>query len=92
MNPQLGLGLVLSSGLGLGLGLRLGLDSVRGSTVSHKMKYLPNMAMYPLYGFSDVMYHVSLLPSRTTSVKVTKIPQRFCTYARPRHIALPRGP
>ena len=55
MNPQLGsglglgLGLGLGSGLGLGLGLGLalglgsglGLDSVRGSTISHKMKYLP---------------------------------------------------
>ena len=39
VNPQLGLGLRL--GLGLGSGLGLGLDSVRGSTISHKMKYLP---------------------------------------------------
>ena len=38
MNPQLGSGL----GLGLGLGSGLGLDSVRGSTTSHKMKYLPD--------------------------------------------------
>ena len=43
VNPQLGsgLGLGLSLGLGSGLGLGLGLDSVRGSTISHKMKYLP---------------------------------------------------
>ena len=46
MNLQLGsgLGLGLGSGLGLGLGLGsglgLGLDSGRGSTMSHKMKYL----------------------------------------------------
>ena len=33
VNPQLG------SGLGSGLGLGFGLDSVRGSTISHKMKY-----------------------------------------------------
>ena len=32
VNPQLG--------LGLGLGLGLELDSVLGSTISHKMKYL----------------------------------------------------
>ena len=31
----------LGLGLGSGLGLGLGLDSVRGSTISHKMKYLP---------------------------------------------------
>ena len=37
VNPQLGSGL----GLGLGLGSGLGLDSVRGSIISHKMKYLP---------------------------------------------------
>ena len=41
MNPQLGSGLGLGLGLGSGLGLGLGLDSVRGSTISHKMKYLP---------------------------------------------------
>ena len=45
MNPQLGSGLGLGLGLGLGfgsgLGLGLGLDSERGSTTSHKMKYLP---------------------------------------------------
>ena len=35
VNPQLGLG------LGSGYGLGLGLDSVRGSTISHGMKYLP---------------------------------------------------
>ena len=34
---RVGLGLGLGSVLGLGLGL----DSVRGSTISHKMKYLP---------------------------------------------------
>ena len=38
MNLQLGSGLGL--GLGSGLGLGLGLDSARGSTISHKMKYL----------------------------------------------------
>ena len=38
VNPQLGSGLRL----GIGLGLGLGLDSVRGSTISHKMKYLPS--------------------------------------------------
>ena len=27
----------------LGLGSGLGLDSVRGSTISHKMKYLPRL-------------------------------------------------
>ena len=27
----------------LGLGSGLGLDSVRGSTISHKMKYLPGL-------------------------------------------------
>ena len=43
VNPQLGSGLGLGLGLGLGsgLGLGLGLDSLRGSTISHKMKYLP---------------------------------------------------
>ena len=45
VNPQLGSGLGLGSGSGLGLGLGLGsglgLDSLRGSTISHKMKYLP---------------------------------------------------
>ena len=43
VNPQLGSGLGLGLGLGLGSGLGLGLefDSVRGSTISHKMKYLP---------------------------------------------------
>ena len=39
VNPQLGSGLGL--GLGSGLGFGLGLDSVHGSTISHKMKYLP---------------------------------------------------
>ena len=39
VNPQLESGLGL--GLGLGSGLVLGLDSVRGSTISHNMKYLP---------------------------------------------------
>ena len=56
MNTQLGseLGLGLGSGLGLvlgfglGLGSGLGLDSVRGSTISHKMKYLPNRRSGPL--------------------------------------------
>ena len=48
VNPQSGsglglwLGLGLGSGLGLGLGSGLGLDSVHGSTISHKMKYLPH--------------------------------------------------
>ena len=47
MNPHLGSGLGLGSGfglglrLGLGLGSGLGLISVRGSTISYKMKYLP---------------------------------------------------
>ena len=43
VNPQFGSGLGLGLGLGLGSGLRLGLgsDSVRGSSISHKMKYLP---------------------------------------------------
>ena len=36
VNPQLGSGL----GLALGSGFGLGLDSVRWSTISHKMKYL----------------------------------------------------
>ena len=44
VNPELGLGLgsglALRLRLGSGLGLGLGLDSVRGSTISHKMKYL----------------------------------------------------
>ena len=53
MNPQLGsgLGLGLGSGLGLlglGLGSGLGLDSVRGSTISHKMKYLPQIVLFAL--------------------------------------------
>ena len=38
---RLGLGLGLDLGLGSRLGLGLGFDSVRGSTISHKMKYLP---------------------------------------------------
>ena len=49
---MLGLGLCsgLALGLGLGsglLGLGLGLDSVRGSTISHKMKYLPKTQSKP---------------------------------------------
>ena len=45
---RLGLGLMLGLGLGLGLGLRL--DSVRGSTLSHKMKYLPKITRSVLIG------------------------------------------
>ena len=43
VNLQLGSGLGLGLGLGSGLGLGLGsgFDSVHGSTISHKMKYLP---------------------------------------------------
>ena len=47
VNSQLGLGLGLGLcswlglGLGSGLGLGLSLDSVRGSTISHKMKFQP---------------------------------------------------
>ena len=41
VNPQLG------SWLGLGLGSGLGLDSVRRSTISHKMKYLPRRGRQP---------------------------------------------
>ena len=48
VNPQLGSGLGLGLGLGSGLGLGLGLDSVRGSTISHKMKYLPCQWYQPL--------------------------------------------
>ena len=40
--------LQLGSGSGLGLGLGLGLDSVRGSTISHKMKYLLYQLAIPL--------------------------------------------
>ena len=52
VNPQLGSGLGLGSvlGLGSGLGLRLRLDSVRGSTISHKMKYLPKITRSVLIG------------------------------------------
>ena len=46
VNPQLGSGLGLGLGLGSGLGLGLGLDSVRGSTISHKMKYLTDKYIY----------------------------------------------
>ena len=48
LGSELGLGVGLGLGLGSGLGLGLGLDSVRGSTISHKMKYLPFLRFSPL--------------------------------------------
>ena len=53
---RLGLGLGLGSGLGLGLGL----DSVRGSTISHKMKYLPRLWKTPMksYGLTVRIWNV----------------------------------
>ena len=39
---------IVNPQLGLGLGLGLGLDSMRGSTISHKMKYLPSVGRTPL--------------------------------------------
>ena len=60
VNPQLG------SGLGLGL------DSVRGSTISHKMKYLPDHNHKALTNYFDIV------DSAHRNNKLTKIMRLKC--------------
>ena len=51
----------LGLGLGSGLGLGLGLDSVRGSTISHKMKYLPRRLLLSL---GEIFAGATLFPRK----------------------------
>ena len=52
------------------LGLGLGLDSVRGSTISHKMKYLPGSELTPLELYKIIgLYKSSVVSSGTGLVK-----------------------
>ena len=73
LSSGLGLGLALGnlglgSGLGSELGLGLGLYSLRGSTISHKMKYLPDCVLLAAchskrrLGVSLIREFVSLRP------------------------------
>ena len=80
--------------VGLGLGLGLGLDSVRGSTISHKMKYLPTktfrngtvtspQSIPPIFIVATQTIRLFLSPRRNIKLKISLLNNYFSkTYQR----------